>query len=64
MSSPKPIQVPPPSHVKFTKDGRAYADIDRLIDSELERVGIPIPPAEQPSRPEDQNRNPSPDPKR
>lgn len=32
------IKVPPPDHVKFTKQGRAYADMDRLIDRELERV--------------------------
>jgi len=60
MSSPKPIQVPPPEHVKFTKSGRAYADMDRLIDSELERAGgvVPArPTSPQPNRPEDQNRN-------
>jgi hypothetical protein len=39
MSSPKPIQIPPPDHVKFTKAGRAYADMDKLIDHELARVG-------------------------
>jgi hypothetical protein len=62
MSSPKPIQVPPPPHVKFTKAGRAYADIDRLIDTELGRPSAPTtpppPPAtEQPARPEGQNQN-------
>lgn len=29
------IQVPPPPHVKFTKQGRAYVDADHLIDIEL-----------------------------
>lgn len=33
------IQIPPPPHVKFTKQGRAYVDMDRLIDRELVRVG-------------------------
>jgi len=50
MNSAKPIQVPPPKHVKFTKDGRAYADLDRLIDSELERVGAVVPSADQQSK--------------
>lgn len=31
------IQIPPPPHVKFTKQGRAYRDIYELIDSELAR---------------------------
>lgn len=49
MSSPKPIQIPPPDHVKFTKTGRAYADMDRLIDRELARVGgQPTGPNEAP----------------
>lgn len=38
MSSPKPIQIPPPSNVKFSKTGRAYADMDSLIDRELARI--------------------------
>ncbi len=39
-----------------------YVDIDRLIDSELERVGVvvSVPPAnQQPNRPEDQDHNPN-----
>lgn len=38
MSSPKPIQIPPPDHVKFTESGRAYTEMERLIESELERI--------------------------
>ena len=61
MSSPKPIQVPPPEHVKFTKSGRAYADMDRLIDSVLERAGADVPTQQpqQPNQDGNQTQNPS-----
>ena len=37
------IQIPPPDHVKFTKDGCAYVDIDWLIDNILEQIGVKVP---------------------
>jgi len=57
MNNDRSIQIPPPEHVKFTKDGRAYVDMDDLIDSELERIGVlvPPPPRNQPKRPDDLN---------
>lgn len=35
MSSAKPIQVPPPPNVKFTKTGRAYAEMSTLVEGDL-----------------------------
>jgi len=33
------IQVPPPDHVKFDKQGRAYADMETLVEEGLhERI--------------------------
>ena len=33
------IQIPPPKNVKFTKSGRAYAEMSTLIEGELyERI--------------------------
>ncbi len=53
------IQIPPPDHVKFTKDGRAYVDIDWLIDSVLEQIGVTLPAQPQSSRNEDKELNQS-----
>lgn len=38
------IKVPPPDHVKFTKQGRAYVEMDHLIDSQLKTA--PPPPSQ------------------
>ena len=51
------IQIPPPDHVKFTKNGRAYVDIDWLIDSVLEGIGVNVPAQPQSSGNENKTKN-------
>lgn len=53
----EPIQIPPPDHIKFTKDGCAYVDIDWLIDSVLEQIGVNVPAQPQLSRNENKDQN-------
>ena len=54
MSDDRSIQIPPPEHVKFTKSGCAYVEMDDLIDSVFEQFGIvvPPPPTNQPKDPD------------
>jgi len=53
------IQIPPPDHIKFTKAGCAYVDIDWLIDSVLEQIGVTIPVQPPSSCNEDKDQNQS-----